>query len=287
MPELRHLRLFLAVAEERNFTRAAEKLHMAQQAVSKGVAQLERELGVELLERTTREVRLTAAGRALQADGRDALAAVERAFAGAAEVGRGLSGTVRLGATPALGLPVLDAATRALRETAPELAVAFLEVRPADVGPTLRDRRVDAVLARTSVAGPDIDSAELRPTPAMLAVPDGHPLAGRPAVALAELDGARLLVWSRPGTPYTDVLLARAAAGGARVEPVESRVTGTHGLADLAEHDAVALVPEGWPARPGVRFLALEEDVTLPLLILWAAGAPPAAVTRLRAALSA
>jgi DNA-binding transcriptional LysR family regulator len=286
MPELRHLRLFLAVAEERNFTRAAEKLHMAQQAVSKGVAQLERELGVELLERTTREVRLTAAGRALQGDGRDALAAVERAFAGAAEVGRGLSGTVRLGATPALGLPVLDAATRALRAAAPELAVAFLEVRPADIGSTLRDRRVDAVLARTAVTGPDIDTAELRPTPAMLAVPDGHPLAGRQAVALSELDGVRLLVWSRPGTPYTDLLLARATAGGARVEPVESRVTGTHGLADLGEHGAVALVPEGWPARPGVRFLALEEDVTLPLLILWAAGAPPAAVTRLRTALA-
>ncbi len=117
-------------------------------------------------------------------------------------------------------------------------------------------------------------------------MPDGHPLAGRPAVALRDLDGHRLLVWSRPGTPYTDLLLARVQAGGAHVEPVESRVTGTHGLADLEERDAVALVPEGWPARPGVRLVAIEEEVTLPLLILWAAGAQPAAVTRLRAALS-
>jgi hypothetical protein len=119
----------------------------------------------------------------------------------------------------------------------------------------------------------------------VLAVPADHPLADRPAVALRALDGERLLVWSRPGTPYTDLLLARVAAGGARVEPVESRVTGTHGLADLEEQGAVALVPEGWPPRPGVRFVALEEDVTIPLLILWAAGAQPAAVTRLRAAL--
>ena len=116
MPDLRHLRLFLAVAEERNFTRAAERVHMAQQAVSKAVAQLERELGVELLERTTREVRLTPAGAALLAAGPDALAGVERAFAAAVEVGRGLAGTVRLGATPALGLTVLDAATQALRD---------------------------------------------------------------------------------------------------------------------------------------------------------------------------
>jgi DNA-binding transcriptional LysR family regulator len=98
------------------------------------VAQLERELGVELLERTTREVRVTPAGAALLGDGPDALAAVERAFATAAEVGKGLAGTVRLGVTPALGHAVLDAATRALRHAAPDLAVAFLEVRPADIG---------------------------------------------------------------------------------------------------------------------------------------------------------
>jgi DNA-binding transcriptional LysR family regulator len=286
MPELRHLRTFLAVAEERNFTRAAEKLHIAQQAVSKAVAQLERELGVELLERTSREVRLTPAGAALLAEGPDALAAVERAFARAAEVGRGLAGTVRLGTTPALGLGVLDAATRALRDTAPDLAVAFLEVRPRDIERVLRDRDVDLVLARTVHTGPDVDSAALRPSPAMLAVPEGHALAGRDAVRLAEIDGARLLVWSPPGTPYTDLLLARVAAGGARVTPVESRVTGTQGLADLAEREAVALVPEGWPPRPGVRFVALRDDVTLPLLILWPAGAPSAAVVRLRAALS-
>jgi DNA-binding transcriptional LysR family regulator len=286
MADLRHLRTFLAVAEERNFTRAAERLHMAQQAVSKAVAQLERELGVELLERTTREVRLTPAGAALLADGPEALAAAERAFARAAEIGKGLSGTVRLGATPAVGLSVLDAATQALRDAAPELAVAFLEVRPRDIERHLRDRTVDLVLARTASTGPEIDSAALRPSAAVLAVPEAHALAGRTSARLAELDGDRLLVWSPPGTPYTDVLLARVAAGGARVVPVESRVTGTHGLADLEQHGAVALVPGGWPPRPGVRFVALEDDVSLPLLILWPAGPPPAAVTRLRAALS-
>ena len=82
MPELRQLRAFVAVAEELNFTRAAERLHLAQQAVSKSVGQLERELGVELLERTTREVRLTAGRRrAARAGGRDALAAADAAFA--------------------------------------------------------------------------------------------------------------------------------------------------------------------------------------------------------------
>src|SRR5918997_2063160 len=90
VPELRRLRAFVAVAEELNFTRAAERLHLGQQAVSKSVGQLERELGVELLERTTREVRLTSAGTALLAAGRDALVAADTAFERARAVGRGL-----------------------------------------------------------------------------------------------------------------------------------------------------------------------------------------------------
>src|ERR671911_2509030 len=97
VPDLRQLRAFVAVAEELNFTRAAERLHMAQQAISKSVRQLEAELGVELLERTTREVRLTEAGAALLEAGRDVLRAADAAFARAREVGAGLSGTVRLG----------------------------------------------------------------------------------------------------------------------------------------------------------------------------------------------
>ncbi len=286
VPDLRELRTFVAVAEERNFTRAAERLHLAQQAVSKSVGRLERELGVELLERTTREVRLTAAGAALLDSGREALAAADAAFARARDVGRGLTGTVRIGVSPAVGPGVLEEIAAVLRDGTPDLAISLLEVRPGDVGRLLRDRELDLVVARTSRDGPETDSAALRPTPAVLAVPAGHPLAGAETVRLAQLDGARLLTWSPPGTPYTDLLIARLAAAGARVEPVESRVTGSLGLAELAEHGAVALVPAGWPGREGVVQLALEDEVTLPLVVLWPAGSPSPAVRRLRAGMA-
>jgi len=283
VPDLRELRTFVAVAEERNFTRAAERLHLAQQAVSKSVGRLERELGVELLERTTREVRLTAAGAALLESGREALGAADAAFARAREVGRGLAGTVRIGVSPAVGQAVLEDIAAVLRDGAPDLAISLLEVRPGDVGRLLRDRELDLVVARTSLHGPGADSAALRPTPAVLAVPAGHPLAGADAVRLAELDGERLLTWSPPGTPYTDLLVSRLAAAGARVEPVESRITGSAGLAELAERNAVALMPEGWPGRADVVLLALADEVTLPLVVLWPTGAPSPAVRRLRA----
>jgi DNA-binding transcriptional LysR family regulator len=284
MPELRQLRAFVAVAEELNFTRAAERLHLGQQAVSKSVGQLERELGVELLERTTREVRLTPAGVALLESGRDALAAADAAFDRAQAVGRGLAGTVRIGATPAIGPETREQVARALLGGAPELSLSFHEVRPADVAQRLRDRFVDLVLARTSRDTPDVDSAALHPSPVELHVPADHRLAGAASTRLAELDGERLLTWSAPGTPYTDLLLNRLRAAGAHVEPVESRVTGA-GAPDLTGTGAVALAPAGYPTGEHNVRIPIVDDITLPLLVLWPAGLPSPAVRRLRAAM--
>ncbi len=103
MPDLRQLRIFVAVAEQRSFTRAGEIVHLRQQSVSKSVRELELELGVELLERTTREVRLTAAGRVLLEEGKRALEVTDGAFARTREVGSGLAGTIRIGYSPVIG----------------------------------------------------------------------------------------------------------------------------------------------------------------------------------------
>jgi len=286
VPDLRQLRTFVALAEELSFTRAAERLFVGQQAVSKSVRQLERELGVELVERTTHDVRLTAAGAALLEAGRPALAAADAAFAAAREAGQGLTGTIRVGVSPAVSPLDRQEVVDVLRRGAPDVSVSLLEVRPRDVRRLLRARELDLVLARTSDDAPDVDSAALRPTPAVLCVPTGHRLAGGDPVALAQLDGERLLTWSPRGTAFTDLLLTRLAAAGAQVEPVESRVTGSTGLAELADRDAVALMPAGWPPADDVAQVALADDVTLPLLVLWPTGAPSAAVRRVRAGMT-
>jgi DNA-binding transcriptional LysR family regulator len=282
VPELRHLRVFVAVAEELNFTRAAERLNLAQQAVSKSVRQLERELGVDLLERTTREVRLTAAGTALLKSGHEALASADAAFARTRNVGRGLAGTVRVGITPAVGAEVRDEVARALLDDAPDLSVSFHQVRPDEVPSKLRDQHVDLVLARTERDAPGVDSAALRPSPVELLVPKGHRLAGVQAVRLAQLDGERLLTWSIPGTPFTDLLLDRLAAAGAQVEPVQARVLGGEQPPDLADADAVAVMPAGWPTGEQNVRLPIADEVSLPLLVLWSAGRPPPALERVR-----
>ena len=286
MPELRHLRAFVMVAEQLSFTRAAERLHLGQQAVSKTVAQLERELGVALLERTTHDVRLTPAGEALLGAGREAVAAADAAFALAQEVGGGLSGRVRVGVTPAVGAGDREELARVLREGAPDLSVSIREVRPGEIGPLLRGRELELVLARSAPADDALDSAPLRPTPVVLCVPAGHRLADAASVRLAQLDGERLLTWSPLGTPYTDLLVTRLAAAGARVESVEARVTGDPTLAELTELGAIALVSAGWPRSAGIAQVAVEDDVTLPLLVLWPIGRASAAVRRTREGMS-
>src|SRR5262249_11536313 len=156
-----------------------ERLHVGQQAVSKTINQLEAELGVELVERTTREVRLTAAGRALLEAGLPALGAVDGAFEAAREAGRGLAGAGRVGASPSVGPGVRREAVEALRDGAPEVSVSVHEVRPAEVQRALRDRQLDLVLARTVRESTALETAALRPSPAVLHVPAGHRLAGR------------------------------------------------------------------------------------------------------------
>ena len=145
---------------------------------------------------------------------------------------------------------------------------------------------MELVLARTAPRAAEVDSAALRPTPAALYVPAGHRLAGDAPVPLAALDGERLLTWNPRGTPFTDLLVTRLAATGARVEPVQSRVTGGGVPADLVEAGAVALMPADWPAGDGVVRVPVADEVTLPLLVLWPAGAPTAAVARLRAGMA-
>lgn len=288
MPDLRQLRTFVAVAEQRSFTRAGELVHLKQQSVSKAVRELERELGVDLLERTTREVRLTAAGRVLLEEGKNALEVTDAAFARTQEVGTGLAGTIRIGYSPAIGPTDQTDVAQALRAHGPDLSVVLLEVRPAALRPMLRSGQLD--LALTRIAGavdPALHSANLRPTPLMLCVPHDHRLAERTSVVLSELEGERLLTASPPGTPYTDLLLEHLTQNGVSVVTAEARITGGAALpSQLVSHNAVAMVPIGTPTPPDVVAIKLQ-TVTVPLLLLWSAGLPSPAVARLRQTMGA
>ncbi|MGL5930437.1 MAG: LysR family transcriptional regulator [Dermatophilaceae bacterium] len=283
MPELRQLRVFVAVAEELNFTRAARRLHLGQQGVSKSVRALERELGVPLLRRTTREVSLTAAGKALLRSGVAVLAAADTAFAEACHIGAGEPAGLAVGVSPALSYGERDAVLAALREDADHLAVALVEVWPPQALAMLRRRELDLLVTRVAPGEDDVESIAIGSSRAHVYVPSGHRLAeSGGAVEPADLDGERLLTWNAPGTPHTDLLLDRLAQRGARMQPVLSRVAGSAvSLADLVDLDAVAIAPAGLHHDDDVVELDLAREMALPLQVAWLAGAVPPAVRRL------
>lgn len=283
MPELAQLRTFAAVAEALSFTRAAEELGLSQQATSKAVRALEDELGVVLLERSTRDMRLTPAGSSLLASARDLLARAEVAFAEVRDVAAGLSGTIRVGVSPAIGLADRTDVAQALRANSARVSVAFHEVRPGPLRTLLRTGELDVALTRARGLDEDtISTHELRPSAMVCCLPATHRLAAQASVSAADLSGERLLVPSPPGTPYTDLLLARVPGA----VPVEASVTGTGViLSQLVPEHAVYLMPEGSALPPDVVCVPIEGGLTLPLFVLWPAGRPSPAARRLIATL--
>jgi DNA-binding transcriptional LysR family regulator len=279
--ELRHLRYFVAVAEELHFTRAAARVHIAQQPLSAAIARLEQQLGVTLLERTTRRVQLTEAGEALVEPARTALRAVDDALAAAQAAGRGEAGDLAVGLSSGAwyGLePLFDT----VRERHPRLR---LHVRQQSTRPLLDDVRAGRLDLAVGLCVEDpggLAIQRLKDEPVFVAVADGHRLAGRGGVALAEL-GDETVALDDPadGPDYNAAVLAALATAGTAPR---TRELATH-------HDAWqnAILHDGCigltvrsaihSSHRGLELLAVEPQTSFALDLLWRAEEPPAAVT--------
>jgi DNA-binding transcriptional LysR family regulator len=194
VPELRHLRCFVAVAEELSFSRAADRLHMAASPLSQAIRQLEAELGVKLFVRTTRHVELTDAGRRLLADGSAALVAVESAFANAVHAGRGVLGTLRLGSSPAARHDIRPALLARLRERHPRIAVDASEATTGNLCRELLSHRLDVALGFCTEPVPGIARRTLLREPMYVYMRRTHRHAGAAELALEALRGDRFVI---------------------------------------------------------------------------------------------
>ena len=195
MPELRHLRYFVAVAEERHFGRAAERLHMAQPPLSQAIRQLEAELGVTLLHRSTRRVDLTDAGAAYLDRARAILADVDRAGQDARRVAAGVVGHLAIGCVGSATYSLLPALSRHLATELPGVDFAFRgEMLAPDQVEALRAGEIDVALLRPPVADLSLSVTTLRRDRLVVAVPADHPLARRRQVRVTDLRHADLIV---------------------------------------------------------------------------------------------
>jgi DNA-binding transcriptional LysR family regulator len=190
--ELRHFEYFVAVAEERSFTRAAARLHVVQSGVSAVIKSLEHELGAALLERTSKRVALTDAGEALLPRARVALDAARAARDAVDEVRGGLRGTVRIGTLTSVGLIDVPALLGAFHRSHPDVSLRLTISPHGSVG--LLDGLVDGSLDLAIVSAPGRPPAGVRvrqvhTEPLDLVVPAGHRLAGAGDVRIDDLVG--------------------------------------------------------------------------------------------------
>jgi DNA-binding transcriptional LysR family regulator len=193
--ELRQMRYFLAVADELNFTRAAERLHLAQQALSASIRRLEEQLGVALFVRSTRKVELTVAGEILVEGARAVVAAAVDAVERVHQVAEGRSGRITIGfSTAAGGVPIVRQIIRTFSERAPGVDIRTEEHDFGDPSAGLADGSVDVAFIFGPLPVEGLSSLTLVQEDRVLAVRPEHPLAERSAV---NPDDLRDLPWLR------------------------------------------------------------------------------------------
>ena len=195
------MRYFVAVAEELNFGRAARRLHISQQPLSQQIKNLEKELGVELIRRTTRRVELTEAGEAFLEETYRTLSQSELAAEAARRAARGESGTMRIGYAPTALYNVLPETLRVFRERYPGVVLELVELISAPQEEALTSGRIDVGFLYPPVEEDGIATWVISEEQLMAVLPAGHRLAGRDRVPLAELSDEPFVMMPRRNRP--------------------------------------------------------------------------------------
>jgi len=191
--ELRHLRYFVAVAEELNFSRAAQRLHIAQPALSNQIKALENELGVQLLDRTRRIVRLTEAGTTLLADARPLLAGAQMAELHARGAQKGETGTIHIGYVLTAANARLASIIKAFRQNYPGVEPDLAQLATGAQITALKNRRLDVGFVRPPVNASEIETEVIGQEKMVLAVSSGDPLARKKKLTWQDLNGKTVL----------------------------------------------------------------------------------------------
>jgi DNA-binding transcriptional LysR family regulator len=199
--ELRHLRAFVAVAEELSFSHAAKRLHLVQQSLSAQIRQLEDELGTQLFRRTTRKVELSDAGEALLAHARSILEALHTACEQTRRAAAGDAGRLTICYTPTLAAETLPRLVTELHSRHPGVTLQMCEMWQSESVNAVRTGRFDVGLARCPDVVDDVEYLRLREEPLGVVLGADHPLAGHDVVGLPGLARATLAIWPRALSP--------------------------------------------------------------------------------------
>lgn len=293
--ELRHLRYFIAVAEELHFTRAAERLCIGQPPLSHSIAQLEAEIGALLFARTKRSVQLTEAGKLLLTDARRILALADTAAQSARAAATGHAGELRIGFTSSTPLtPLFSALINAYRQQFPAVRLTLLEMTTQHQLVALQQKTLDLAFVRPQYgaehqeqensAASALHYLTLRTDPLMVVLPEPHPLATKPQIRLADLATQGFIMYPpQAGTSIYRQLHALCLQAGFTPDTVQQAAEASTIIGLVAAGVGISVLPACFDriqlAGVCYRQLADEQAVTRLLLAHQASEHEPQNVT--------
>ncbi len=245
MFDLSQLRCFVAAAEELHFGRAAQRLNMTQSPLSRQIQLLERILDVMLLERTSRQVRLTPAGSAFLIEARRILRLAESAALSARRVARGDAGRVVIGFTAVSGYDLMPRIVAQAIARLPNIALELREMVTSEQVDALLTGLIDVAFVRPPIDRHEFESVCVLREPLIAALPAGDPRQARGVLVPADFDGLPLIMYARQGAGYFhEMLLKLFADAGAEPDYVQ-HVTQIHSMLGLVRAGlAAAIVPQ-------------------------------------------
>lgn len=243
--DVRRLRYFLAVAEELHFGRAAERLNIAQPALSRQIASLEAAIGALLFDRTRSNIHLTVAGEALLPRARDILARVADAARVARRAAEGTVGIIQIGFVGSATFSILPGILNAFRTSHKDVELVLHAMNTAELRIALIDRSIDVAFARPGISDPEIINEVVFKEPLIVALSESDPLAAQEYVALADLAVRPFVLYPRhPRPSFADTILQICRAEGFSPDIAQETMEIQTALSLVSVGAGVSLVPE-------------------------------------------
>lgn len=276
--DLRGLRYFIAVAEELHFSRAAERLHLDQPTLSRHIRRLEQGLGVKLLERTTRSVTLTEAGKAFLEEARKVVDGANSAVNVARTAGRRVTGLLRVGMMVQVAEPLRSRAFNLFEERYPDAELKPRSYPFVDPACGLETGETDVAVVWLPINHPEIETERLFEEPRYFIVASSHRLAGRETIRREEVDDERFFIW-----PASWGLSPTAMAWGDFFQ-LDPKLDGQRRVSGALAHDedewldalvrgrAISTAPESartYYPWPGLRYIRAEDIAPAVVAVAW------------------
>ena len=275
--ELRHLRYFVAVAEEENVSKAALKLHVSQPGISRQIRDLEEEIGFQLFERSAKSVRLTVAGNVFLTEARAVLQRADEAVNKARAAAMGSSGEINIGYAPSLTVQILPQALRRFQDQFPQARAILHDLSTEEMLAQLGEKKLQVALTVRPSAKMlrGFQFEELARYAMRVAVAPGHELAKFKSLTLEQMSRAPLIAYSRKDYPDYHVMLDKLFAPAGR----KPRIAGEHDgvtslIAAVESGNGYALVPECLACMVGQRLTLIPFKHALPPIAVGAVWSP-------------